>query len=300
MTLSNEQVIEIANKNGLEIDRNSLKYNESGVDFQVVFAADSEEENWVLRFPRRKDVVPRAKKEKDILDLIGEKISVQAPRWEIFSAELIGYKLLKGIPVGTIDPEAKAYVWEIDEKNIPAIFHETLGSAMVELHKIDHEEAKRAGLSVQSPGDIKNSMQKRMEKVKAEFGVSEELWHRWQEWLANDELWPKRTALIHGDLHPGHILIDKDTRVTGFIDWTEARVDDPGNDFVSQLLTLGEDALKELIDAYGNAGGYVWPNMFEHIVELSAAYPVPLAEFAMISGMKEYEEMAKQALGVEK
>jgi macrolide phosphotransferase len=141
-------------------------------------------------------------------------------------------------------------------------------------------------------------MKRRMDKVKLEYGVGEELWNRWQNWLANDALWPKQTALIHGDLHAGHILIDKDACVTGFIDWTEARIDDPANDFVSHLAAFGEEALKKLIDEYKKAGGYVWPLMFDHILELFSAYPIGIAEFAMKSGLAEYEEMAKQALGV--
>lgn len=298
--MKNEQVIEMAKKHGLMLKEDSLKRNESGLDFQVVFAQDLEGEKWVLRFPRREDVIPTAKKEKKILDLVGSKISVQSPKWTIFSEELIAYKLLGGVPAGTIDPEAKAYVWEIDEKNVPDRFHETLARAMVSLHSINHEEAKQAGLTVKAPEELRSSMQVRMDKVKAEYGVSNELWDRWQKWLANDSLWPKQTAVIHGDLHAGHILVDEKARVTGFIDWTEARVDDPSNDFTVHLATFGEDALKKLIEEYERAGGYVWPSMFEHILELFSAYPIGIAEFAMKSGLSEYEEMAKQTLGVMK
>lgn len=299
MTLTNDQVIEKAKRHGLEVRRDILKYNESGLDFQVVFAMDSKGEKWVLRFPRREDVVPTAKKEKDILELVKGRLPTQVPDWIIFSEELVGYKLLKGIPAGTIDMEAKAYVWEIDEKNVPDNFHETLGSALAALHKVNHDNAREAVLSVQTPEGIKMSMQTRMDNVKKEFGVNEELWNRWQKWLANDTILPEQTAFIHGDLHAGHILIDEEARVTGFIDWTEARVDDPANDFVAHLAAFGENALKRLIDAYESAGGYVWPSMFEHIVELSAAYPVGIAEFAMKSGLSEYEAMAKQTLGLE-
>lgn len=38
--------------------------------------------------------------------------------------------------------------------------------------------------------------------------------------------------------------------------------------------------------------------MKEHIIELDAAYAVAIAEFAMVSGMEEYEQMARGALGV--
>lgn len=40
MTLNNEQVVETANRYGLKIDAESLLYNDSGLDFQVVFAND--------------------------------------------------------------------------------------------------------------------------------------------------------------------------------------------------------------------------------------------------------------------
>ncbi|HLR52874.1 MAG TPA: macrolide 2'-phosphotransferase [Candidatus Avamphibacillus sp.] len=300
MMFTNEQVIDIAKKHGLKIQAESLKSNESGLDFRVVFAKDLEGENWVLRFPRREDVLPNAEKEKQILDLIEPRISVQTPVWEVFSNELIAYRLLKGIPTGTIDPDAGAYVWEIDERNVPDTFHDTLARAMVSLHQIDHEEARQAGLSVLAPEELKSSMKERMEKVKAAFGVDEALWSRWQTWLENESLWPKQTALIHGDLHAGHILIDHEAHVTGFIDWTEARVDDPAHDFGAHLTLFGEDALKELIQSYQNAGGYVWPRMYEHIKELVATYPVAIAEFAIASGLKEYEDMARQMLGVEK
>ena len=39
--------------------------------------------------------------------------------------------------------------------------------------------------------------------------------------------------------------------------------------------------------------------MKEHIIELDAAYPVSIAEFAMISGIGEYVQMAKKALEVQ-
>ena len=61
-----------------------------------------------------------------------------------------------------------------------------------------------------------------MNKVKETYGVADELWNRWQQWLENDELWPQHATMIHGDLHPGHIMVDNEVNVTGLIDWTEA------------------------------------------------------------------------------
>lgn len=158
------------------------------------------------------------------------------------------------------------------------MFHNTLARALVSMHQIDHEEARKSDLSVLTAEELKSSMEERMEKVKAAFGVDEALWSRWQAWLENESLWPKQTALIHSDMHAGHILIDNKARVTGLIDWTEARVDDPAHDFGAHLTLFGENALKQLIQSYQNAGGYVWTGMFEHIVEL-----VPLTLWQLLN-----------------
>ncbi len=59
-----------------------------------------------------------------------------------------------------------------------------------------------------------------MGKTKEQVMDTMVLWYRWQTWL-NDR--PKEAGFIHGEVHAGHILIDKDAKVTGLIDWTEAK-----------------------------------------------------------------------------
>lgn len=297
MTLTKEKVIEIAKDNGLDILADSLTFNESGLDFLVVFAEDAKGEEWVLRFPRREDVIASTQKEKRTLDLVRASLTVEAPNWLIYNDSLIAYKRLTGVPAATVDPEAQAYVWVLDEKNVPTVFNETLARALVSLHHVDHEDVRAAGLLVETPEEIRENMAKRMEKVKDAFHVDPGLWQRWQDWLKNDSLWPAKTTLVHGDLHAGHILIDEENKVTGFIDWTEAAVGDIAIDFVAHYRTFGEDVLKELIHHYEKAGGYVWPGMAQHVIELTAAYPIAIAEFAIKSGLEEYMEMAKQVLG---
>ncbi|NRK74512.1 phosphotransferase, partial [Salmonella enterica subsp. enterica serovar Typhi] len=115
-----------------------------------------------------------------------------------------------------------------------------------------------------------------------------------QTWLNDEELWPKETGLIHGDLHPGHILVEKLGNVTGLIDWTEAKVADISRDFMGHYRVFGEEGLDALIKAYKEAGGYHWPRMKEHIIELNATFPVDIAELALISGQDEYVQMAKK------
>lgn len=299
MSKTKNEVLEIAAKNGLILKEESLVFNESGLDFRAVFAVDEQENEWVLRIPRREDVMPRTKDEKKALDLVNENITVfQAPNWSIYTNELIAYKKLNGVPAGTIDHEIQNYVWELDLNNVPDNFYKTLGKALAALHNVPQEKALAAGLTVHTAEEARRSMKERMDAVKEKVGVGDELWNRWQTWLKNDQIWPKKTGLIHGDVHAGHILIDEARNVTGLIDWTEAKVTDVATDFVVLYKTFGEGGLDLLIEAYKEAGGNAWPKMKEHIIELEAAYPVGIAEFAMISGSDEYMQMAKQALQV--
>ncbi|WP_458796635.1 macrolide 2'-phosphotransferase [Priestia filamentosa] len=300
MVLNKQQVAETARKYGLEVKEDSILFNESGMDFLVAYAEDNKGEEWVLRLPRRNDVMPRTVVEKKALDLINKHVHFQVPVWSIYEDNLIAYRKLTGVPAGTIDPEIHNYVWEMDYENVPEHFHQTLAKALASLHTLPKAKALEAGLSVHTAEEARLSMIERMEKVKAKFGVGESLWKRWQSWVNNKELWPLRTGLIHGDVHAGHTMIDENASVTGLIDWTEAKVTDVSNDFVFQYRAFGEEALEKLISYYQQAGGIYWPNMKEHIIELNAAYPVAIAEFAIISSLEEYEQMAREVLEVDK
>jgi macrolide phosphotransferase len=300
MSKDMKQVIEIAKKHNLILKEETMQFNESGLDFQVVFALDESGIDWVLRLPRREDVMPRTRVEKQALDLVNQCVkSFQVPNWIIYTDELIAYKKLDGVPAGTIDHNIGNYVWEIDINNVPPSFHMSLGRVLAELHSIPNDKATEFGLIVQTPEEARKSMKQRMNNVKTKFGVGEKLWNRWQSWVNDDEMWPKKTGLIHGDVHAGHTMIDKEANVTGLIDWTEAKVTDISNDFVFNYKAFGEEGLEALIIAYKEAGGYYWPKMKEHIIELVAAYPVSIAEFAIVSGVEEYVQMAKKALEID-
>ena len=293
---SRQEVLELAHKNGLAINEGSIQFNESGLDFQVVLATDADGERWILRLPRREDVLPSVDKEKQMLELIAPLLNVDVPRWTICTDELIAYRTLSGVPAGTIDPEAKAYVWEIDLANVPNQFHESLAKGIVSLHQVSVEKVRAVGLPVKTAEEVRVEMKHRMDAVKEEFSVDQRLWERWQSWLHNDEIWMQETVLTHGELHAGHILINPQAQVTGFIDWTEASVTDPARDFVAHYRTFGQDALNKLISAYAEAGGHTWARMAEHVIELNATVAVDVAEFALRSGLDEYRQMAMQML----
>lgn len=300
MTTKNvTELTALAKQNGLELSDSNLQLNESGLDFAAAFARTTDGTAWVLRMPRRADVVESAVYEKRILDLVRTHLPVSVPDWKIHTPEIIAYPMLEGTPAATINPETQSYDWYLDQQAIPECFKMTLAETLVALHTVDHTAAGNAGLRVLEPADVRQRMADRMNDVKRIFGVSRALWDRWQTWLADDSYWPKHSALVHSDLHPGHILVSPEGIVTGLLDWTEAEAADPAIDFVTYYALFGDSGLAELLAYYERAGGKVWQRMNAHIAELWAAYPVLIAMFALKSGLEEYMVMARHTLGVD-
>ncbi|MBG9942314.1 macrolide 2'-phosphotransferase MphJ [Brevibacillus formosus] len=294
-----EQMLAIAKNNGILVDPTTVKVNESGLDFLAIFASTIDGVPWVLRQPRRDDVVETARYEKKVLDLVAKHLRVEVPDWQVYTSEFIAYPILDGTPMATINMETKNYEWYLNPESLPELCIQTWAEALVELHAIHHDLARDAGIRVKQPSEARATLREKMNEVKHIFGVSGALWDRWQKWLADDTFWPAHSALVHGDLHPGHILVAENGKVTGLLDWTEAEVADPAVDFTVVYLLFGDTGLADFIQRYEKAGGRVWPRMHEHIVEMTAAYPVTLATFALKSGLEEFKIMARQALGVD-
>ncbi|MFG0216837.1 macrolide 2'-phosphotransferase MphJ [Brevibacillus porteri] len=294
-----EQILSIAKNNGILVDPTTAKANESGLDFLAIFASTIDGVPWVLRQPRREDVVETARYEKKVLDLVSSQLSVEVPDWQVHTSEFIAYPILAGTPMATINMETKNYDWYLNPESLPELCTQTWAEALVELHGIHHDLARDAGIRVKQPHEVRESLREKMNEVKRVFGVSQVLWDRWQKWLADDTFWPTHSALVHGDLHPGHILVAENGKVTGLLDWTEAEVADPSIDFTVFYMLFGDSGLADFIKRYEKVGGRVWPRMHEHIAEMTLAYPVILAIFALKSGLEEFKIMARQALGVD-
>ncbi|GEN46160.1 macrolide 2'-phosphotransferase [Alkalibacillus haloalkaliphilus] len=296
MKQNKEEIIRIANKYGLRLKEESISFNQSGLDFLVVMAEDHHGDKWILRIPRREDVTSGIQKEKAILEVVKPNVNFQVPNWEVENNELIAYKALTGLPAATVNQEKQQYDWVMDPEHISETFTNSLAKVMTSLHQIPLSKVEEQGLEVKTIEQVRSEMETRMQHAKAEFGVADHLWKRWQTWLHNDSLWPDYTSFTHGDLHAGHTLIGEKENVTGLIDWTEAKVADISNDFAGYLKTHGSQELGKLINAYERSGGRVWPKMKEHVIELTATYPVDIAEFALKSNIDEYKQMAKESL----
>ncbi|TLS48453.1 hypothetical protein FE782_30410 [Paenibacillus antri] len=292
-TAKKEEMIALAERNGLRLAASSVEINESGMDFLVAFAKEETGAEWVLRKPRRSDAWERAENERKALSFLRGKLPVEVPDWRICTPELIAYPLLGGAPIGTVDPAGGGYVWKVDQQALPVSFFDSLAKMLASLHGIDQAEAAAAGVRVKRPAEARAAFADNMREIGNAFDIPEKLQARWDAWLAADSYWPAHSTLNHGDLHPPHILVDDSAKVTGLIDWTEAECADPGKDFVIYFALFGEEGLRDLLKRYESHGGKVWPRMAEHIAEQWAAYPALVAKFALTTGRESDMEMAR-------
>jgi len=277
-----QSVARLAAASGLAVDPRSIRFNEAGLDFRVGFATAEDGGRWVLRLPRRPDVIDKARGESRTLHLMRSRLPVAVPDWRIFTDELIAYPMLPGEPGLTFDPKTYEVTWHFDQAS--PLFPQTLGSAVAALHAIDPEAAREAGMPVFSPDQVRRKWLTDLDRVRDSFDIDPGQWAAWQEWIAEDSYWPDFTVPIHGDLYAGHVMVNEAGRAVGIIDWTEARVGDPAVDLVGHIRAFGEAALATLIEAYSAAGGRTWPRLEEHCRKLNSASAVSYALFAMTTG----------------
>ncbi len=288
-----QTILKLAQDHGLALQEDMI-VNNLGLDFLVAFATDPDGTRWVLRLPRRKDMERQIGQEKSILNLMRKHLPVAVPDWRIVAPDLIAYPLMEGQPVIRMSPETGDIAWSID----PACpdYVVSLAKVLAEIHRIPAQEAETMGLKSSTPEMVRREIMEKIELVGKEMGIPVALDTRWRKWVDDDRYWPGFSAVIHGDLYAGHILVDEKGMITGLIDWSEGQVGDPSVDFAGHSMLFGEASLRELILQYEIAGGKVWDGLFVHTLERQSAASLMYAAFALGIASNEHIEAARKMM----
>ncbi|BAC17913.1 putative phosphotransferase [Corynebacterium efficiens YS-314] len=270
-------ILALARAHRLDLDPESLRFIEMGLDFRVVMATDTVGRGWVLRIPRYPSVMDRAAAEARVLQVVSRHLPVQVPDWRIHTRELIAYPLLPGVPGLELAGDGEP-VWNVDASS--PVYVDDLAGILTQLHAIPAAEVADTGIPIRTPEEVRETWSADIDRVAQEFTVNTALLRRWREWVEEDSYWPEHTVLTHGELYPGHTLVE-DGRITGIIDWTTARVGDPAADLMMQQMIGTPDSVERLLDRYVRGGGQIWPRIREHCAELIAASPVGYALYAL-------------------
>ncbi len=287
-----EDLLERAARHGLQLEGSSLRHNDAGLDFHVAYAVDIHGREWVLRVPRRPDVSAALDREEAILAFASRHLTVAVPDWQVRAKDLVAYPLLPGRPGLTL--EGEEVTWHLDPAS--ERYAAELGRLLAALHAAPLEEAAELGVEVRSPDEVRERWREDVGVVCEEFDVHPALEERLAAWLADDDLWPEETVFTHGELYPAHVLVDEEDGVTGVLDWTTARGDDPARDFMYQQAFAPPEAFATTVRAYVAAGGVSWPRLAERCAALMTAGPVGYGLYAVATGRPEHRAAAQAQL----
>lgn len=292
MATSSTEITHLAAAHGLELNQESITVNEMGLDFRVAIARTVDDEAWVLRIPRRPEVMERAGVEGRLLALVAPKLTAAVPDWHVHTSDLIAYPLLPGEPGLDLDSAGEP-VCRADAS--ASTYATTLGEFLAQLHGIDPVEAETTGIESRNPSQVRQAWRSDIDTVCSNFDVADHLTDRWSAWLDEDDHWPDRSVLTHGEIYPGHTLV-VDNAITAVLDWTTSSVGDPAKDFVFHRATASDQAFDLTVQTYVDNGGQVWPGLAAHCTEMYSASPVHYGMYAMLTGENEHREAAAEQL----
>lgn len=285
-------IVRLAAEHDLVIDRSSVVLNELGLDFRVAIVREERGTPWVLRIPRRDDVMARADVEGRLLRFVAPQLDVAVPDWQIHTPELIAYPLLPGTPGLELSSQGEP-VWHADVSS--NAFARTLGDLLAQLHTTDAQQARATGIDVRSPAEVRQAWRDDMATVAAEFQIAPDLAERWDAWLRDDTYWPDHSVVTHGEIYPGHTLVEEND-ITAVIDWTTAEVGDPARDFVFHHATASPAAFDLTLQRYVAGGGQIWSGFADHCAHRYSASPVSYGLYALLTDDEEHRQAAAAQL----
>ncbi|MDG6106952.1 macrolide 2'-phosphotransferase [Dactylosporangium aurantiacum] len=291
-------LLDLAGRHGLRVRPETARVDDTGWDFVVVHVDGDDGRPWILRAPRRPGAGATVRAEQRLLELLRGRFPVAIPDWRYADETFIAYPRLPGEPAAAEDPVTFELRWRIDRQRPPRHYLLALGQCMARLHATDTHAAAGTGIPVRAPDTIRARFAGHLAFGAAELGMHATWLERGRRWLDDDALWSPRVVLIHGDLHPGHTLVGEDGTLLAVLDWTDAEVGDPGQEFVEAARKFPAHVLDELIGAYVGSGGPSWPGLRGHVVEAIAFAPLALAVLGAEAGQQRYVDKARAVLGV--
>jgi aminoglycoside phosphotransferase (APT) family kinase protein len=217
----------------------------AGMDFDVAVVTDDRQRRWVVRAPRRAAASAVLDVERSLLPLLAERLPVPVPLPAGY-ADLPGggravvYRYLEGQPLDpatlTPGPGLAAHV----------------GQVLAALHDTPPDLVEDMGLPSYDADEYRRRRLAEVDRAAATGAVPTVLLGRWERALEQVAQWRFAATLVHGDLSGEHLLVDSG-RVSGVVDWDEARVADPADDLAFVTVGAPEPVVDTVLEAYSQA-----------------------------------------------
>lgn len=127
-----------------------------------------------------------------------------------------------------------------------------LGRAIAAIHDLPARLIEEAGLPVYTADEYRFRRLAEVDRAAATRQVPTRLLSRWERAVEEVGAWRFVPCCVHGDLAEENVLVEGE-RITGIVEWAEARVGDPADDFARLALGSNEPALDPVVAAYAAA-----------------------------------------------
>lgn len=208
---------------------------------------------WVFRFPHRQVALPGVRLEMTVLPRLAPHLQLPIPSpvflgqgspdypWPFFGARMV--------------PGHESATFQLSAEERTALAPQ-LARFLRTLHAPELREALRPIL----PSDslLRTDMTTRLPKTRLKL---DELRHLGLETFENElaEVFeaaqrlppPTATALVHGDLHFRHLLLEERQQLSGIIDWGDLHLGDPATDLQLYWSFLPQEGREAFLAEYG-------------------------------------------------
>ncbi len=247
-----------------------------------------------FRFPRRQEGIDCMSNEIVVLPYLAAQISFSCTTpifighaTEMYPALFVGYAMVSGISLCDMPAQF------VDD----AQFAITLAQWLQQLHTVSVRVQDHHLLfeSYNWKYDYQARLQQALSRiVEYEAYFIQAGFHQDQLFAAVGKLKKlimlsgliERTSYCHGDLYSRHIFVDQHYQLSGFIDWGDVHVGNPGIDLAAGYLVLSDRALHIFFDEYGDVTAEMKLVAVSHIL----CFSVPLLAYCYANN----EENLKQ------
>ncbi len=211
-------------------------------------------DEWVFRFPKRKDVEENLRREMNLLPRLNQLLPVAVPQFAFvatapvsFPFAYAGYRKLEGV-----------FAWDVraDGLDQPSIA-QSFAAVLTKLHEFPAADALALGCEeVYAPFTDTSCTAVAEEFAEippwSEHSEYETRLHRYLDAVNPASLGaPGELVVIHGDLLPDHLLLPRTLdRICGIIDWGEVMIGDPAAEFAALYYWLGHDFVQNVLHHY--------------------------------------------------
>jgi len=203
-------------------------------------------ENYIFRFPKRKEVKQQIGREISVLPKIRSALNLQIPDFEFISPELhyVGYKKIEGAVLTN-------KIFQSLKKKEQDFLEKTIAEFLRQVHSFSVEALQNCGLKTM---DLFQEYAENFENAKKIIfpkiskNKREIISRLFIEYLSDESNFNYTPALIHNDFSKDHILFDAAKKeITGIIDFGDIAFGDPDYDFLYLPDEFGEAFLIDVL-----------------------------------------------------